>query len=125
MILKKEILFTVCCLNTLFVWSQTFTEILGRPTDTSITVSVLFDMQVDTYIEYGVLSGNYSGTTSVVTSVIGQPVITKITGLTAETRYFYRTRYCTVGGSVFLAGSEHNFITQRKKRQFVCIFHRG
>ena len=115
MILKKEILFTVCCLNTLFVWSQTFTEILGRPTDTSITASILFNSQVETYIEYGVSSGNYTGTTSVVTSVVDQPIVTKISGLTAETRYYYRTRYRTFGSSIFLAGSEHNFITQRKK----------
>lgn len=88
---------------------------LGRPTDTSMTASILFDSQVDTYIEYGVSSGNYTASTAVVTSVIGQPVVTKISGLLGETRYFYRTRYRKTGTGTFLTGTEHNFITQRKK----------
>jgi len=101
--------------NSLWVSAQTFTEILGRPTDTSMTASILFDSQVDAYIEYGVSSGNYTASTVVVTSVVGQPVVTKISGLIGETRYYYRTRYRKVGTSTFLAGTDHNFITQRKK----------
>ncbi|MEI6753673.1 MAG: metallophosphoesterase [Paludibacter sp.] len=112
----KRYLLTIA-LATVSFWlsAQTFNEILGRPTDTSITASILFDTQVDTYIEYGVSSGNYTNSTPVVTSVVAQPVVTKISGLTGETRYYYRTRYRKTGTSTFLTGTEHNFITQRKK----------
>ena len=113
--MKKLLTITTLALFYSWLSAQTFNEILGRPTDTSITASILFDSQVDTYIEYGVVSGNYTLSTAVVTSVIGQPVVTKISGLTAETRYYYRTRYRKFGTSTYLAGTEHHFITQRKK----------
>jgi hypothetical protein len=113
--MKKYILSLTLAVSSFCLSAQTFTEILGRPTDTSMTASILFDSQVDTYIEYGVSSGNYTGSTPVMTSVVGQPVVTKISGLIAETRYYYRTRYRKVGTTTFLAGTEHNFITQRKK----------
>ena len=113
--MKKYLLIITSVLIFARLSAQTFTEILGRPTDVSITASILFDSQVDTYIEYGVLSGNYTATTPVVTSVVGQPVVTKISGLTNETRYYYRTRYRKTGSSIYLAGTEHHFITQRKK----------
>lgn len=111
----KTHLLLISLLLSLGLSAQTFNEILGRPTDNSITASVLFDSQVDTYIEYGAISGNYTATTAVVTSVTGQPVVTKISGLTAETRYYYRTRYRKTGTSTFLAGAEHSFITRRNR----------
>ena len=113
--MKKYLLIITSVLIFAKLSAQTFTEILGRPTDVSITASILFDSQVDNYIEYGVLSGNYTATTPVVTSVVGQPVITKIIGLINETRYYYRTRYRKTGSGIYLAGTEHHFITQRKK----------
>jgi len=113
--MKKFLTIITLAIFSSWLSAQTFNEILGRPTDTSITASILFDSQVDTYIEYCFVSGNYTLSTPVVTSVVGQPVVTKISGLTAETRYYYRTRYRKVGTSTFLAGTEHHFITQRKK----------
>ncbi len=113
--MKKYFVLLILVIQACWLSAQTFNEILGRPTDTSITASILFDSQVDTYIQYGVLSGKYTDSTTVVTSVLGQPVVTKISGLTCETRYYYRTRYRKVGTATFLAGTEHHFITQRKK----------
>ena len=97
------------------VFGQTYTEMLGRPTDKSMTINVLFDSQVLAYFEYGTEKGNYPNTTSTFTSVMNEPVKTIITGLQPETRYYYRTRYHKIGTTTFLAGIEHTFITQRKK----------
>lgn len=97
------------------VSGQTFTEILGRPTNNSITASILFDTQVEMYLEYGVATGNYTLTTAVVQSQVNLPIVTKISGLQPETRYYYRTRYRKPATTIFLAGAEHSFITQRKK----------
>lgn len=113
--MRKILTFIILILFSSWLSGQTFNEILGRPTDTSMTASILFDSQVDTYIQYGISSGKYTDSTSVITSVVGQPVVTKINGLTGETRYYYRTRYRKTGTTTFLAGNEHNFITQRKK----------
>ena len=33
--------------------AQSYSEILGRPTDSSITMSVMFDQNMDAYWEYG------------------------------------------------------------------------
>ena len=99
--------------GTLF--GQSFNEILGRPTDNSITVNVLFDSQVEAYFEYGTIQGNYPNSTVVTTSVLNEPVEVKITALLANTRYYYRTRYRKVGTIPFLASEMHTFMTQRKK----------
>ena len=39
------------------------TELLGRPTDHSITVNVLADTALDVYFEYGIASGIYTNQT--------------------------------------------------------------
>jgi hypothetical protein len=96
------------------LFSQQMTEILGRPTNNSITINVLFDSQVETYFEYSTNKGNYPNQTAIITSIIGKPVETKIEGLMAATRYYYRTRYRKMGQLIFLASPEHTFITQRK-----------
>lgn len=94
--------------------AQTMTEILGRPTDKSITINVLFDTVVEVYFEYGTSKGTYPNSTSTVKSESGIPVEVQLTGLTAETRYYYRTRYRKVGDVNFLSSDMHTFITQRK-----------
>jgi hypothetical protein len=94
--------------------AQTMTEILGRPTDKSITINVLFDTVVETYFEYGTTKGTYASSTTIVKSETGVPVEVQLTGLTAETRYYYRTRYRKLGDVTFLASDMHTFITQRK-----------
>jgi hypothetical protein len=95
-------------------FSQQMTEILGRPTNTSITMNILFDSQVEVYFEYGTVKGTYPKATTVIKSVLNEPVETSITGLLAGTRYYYRTRYRKIGETTYLASAEHTFITQRK-----------
>jgi hypothetical protein len=93
---------------------QSFNEILGRPTKTSISVSILSDRQTEVYWEYGIRSGLYSLSTPTYVTALDTPLVATITNLTADTRYFYRTRYRTKGGTAsFSAGTEHYFQTQR------------
>jgi len=92
---------------------QNYNEILGRPTDVSVTVSVLFDRAVDLYIEYGTASGVYPGSTPQLSNVINTPDEIDLLNLIPDTRYFYRTRYRLTGSGSFLAGAEHSFHTQR------------
>lgn len=91
----------------------TGTELLGRPTDTSISVKVVPDANIDLYYEYGTTSGSYTAQTTQTTASAGEPKAVEITGLTPNTQYFYRMRYRASGGSAFTSRAEGSFWTQR------------
>lgn len=94
--------------------AQNFTEILGRPTDSTVTMSILFDQQVDVYWEYGTTSGVYSMSTSTYTTAVDTPLESDFVHLFPDTKYFYRTRYRLAGsGGAFQSGPEHTFHTYR------------
>ncbi len=83
------------------------TEILGRPTDASITVNVVPAVAMEIYYEYGTSPGSYTAQTAPQQAAASEPLETSIDGLKPNTRYYYRIRY---NGA---AGSEHSFMTQR------------
>jgi uncharacterized repeat protein (TIGR02543 family) len=93
----------------------TFTgkELLGRPTKNSISISVLPDANISLYYEYGTSTGVYTAQTSTVTATGGQPKVVEISGLTANTKYYYRMQYSPNGGSGWIARPEYSFWTQR------------
>jgi hypothetical protein len=96
------------------VEAQVFSEILGRPTDTSISMSILFDQKVDVYWEYGTSTGTYSNTTASFTAESNVSLEVDFTKLLPDTRYYYRTRYRISGsGTSYKMGAEHTFQTQR------------
>lgn len=105
------ILFILSGFNNIF--GQSYSEILARPTDNSVSVSILFNQNMDMYIEYGTQSGVYTNQSTTITNVANTPYIIEIQGLSANTKYFYRTRYRTSGGGTFSTGTEHSFMTQR------------
>jgi hypothetical protein len=82
-------------------------EILGRPTNTSVTVNVVPAAQMNIFYEYGIISGTYTAQTIPQTASPGAPLETLIDGLQPNTRYYYRINYNGI------AGAEHSFITQR------------
>ena len=88
------------------------TELLGRPTDTSITVNVVPSGNGVVYFEYGTASGVYSGQTSHFALVSGTPTDVVMQNLTPNTHYYYRMVSSSDGANWF-AGAEHSFITQR------------
>ena len=91
-----------------------FSEILGRPTNTSVTMSILFDQASEVYWEYGTTSGNYPLKTATFSALKDKPQEADFTNLTANTKYYYRTCYKSSGAnSSFLAGPERFFQTQR------------
>jgi hypothetical protein len=91
----------------------TASELLGRPTDHSVTVNVVADEELEVYFEYGTTSGVYTGQTGTATFAANTPIEMVIDGLEADTQYYYRMRYRQGGTGEFSARDEHSFRTQR------------
>lgn len=121
MISKSNFIQTRLALQFIFImfspglaWSQTYNEILGRPTDSEITISFLSDQNTDVYWEYSTFSGSYPSSTAIVTAVKNTPYEFEFTNLQPDTKYYYRTRFRISGAATsFSAGPEHTFHTQR------------
>ena len=91
----------------------TSSELLGRPTDTSVVLNAVADEDLEAYVEYGTTSGTYAAQTATTLFLAGVPIEISIDELQADTRYYYRLRYRAPAGGSFAAGDEHAFHTQR------------
>ncbi len=92
---------------------NTFDIILGRPTDTSMTASVMFRLPNEYYLEYGNQPTLYNQSTPTYTSISYYPEEIVMRNLLPNTRYYYRLRYRPVGNTLFTASPEYSFMTQR------------
>ncbi len=95
--------------------SQNFNVILGRPTDTSITASLLFYQSAIAYLEYGTQSGQYIKSTAQTSIGASQTAEITMMSLIPSTQYYYRVRYKSPVASSFLSSPEYSFRTQRSK----------
>jgi len=95
----------------------TFTaeELLGKPTDTSITINIVPASTIEYHYQYGTAPGTYTGQSANATATGGQPHEITITGLAADTKYYYRMRYHAPGEAQddWVVRAEHSFQTQR------------
>lgn len=87
--------------------ARELSQILGRPTDRSVTLSVLVPEEMEVFVEY---SGRKTGT---VTASSAKPVEFLLDGLKPSTRYSYWLHTRTKGQASFLKGEECSFHTQR------------
>lgn len=104
---------TIFTSNINSLQAQEKSIILGRPTDTSITASVMFDRPVQFYLEYGTQSGNYTNTTATYNASTNTPDEIDLRNLTGNTKYFYRVHYRLPGAGSYTATPEYSFYTQR------------
>ncbi len=95
--------------------AQTFTEILGRPTNNSVTLSFLIDQNSELYCEFGTSPAAYTHSTATQSVMKDSAAEIVFKGLQPDTKYYYRTRYRASGNTVFLSGNEHQFHTQRPR----------
>lgn len=82
---------------------------LGRPTSNSISLSVIASKASSLFVEYGTAAGKLTKKSKAQSASIGMPVLFDVTGLTANTTYYYRVR--NTDGST---ATEGRFTTQRK-----------
>jgi uncharacterized protein (TIGR03437 family) len=97
-----------------------FTMILGQPSDRSVTVNTRAETALEIYFEYGLNSGAYTAQTKSAWNMAdpyasGYFVLQSVmTGLQADTQYYYRMDYRTAGSTgAFTPGTEYSFHTQR------------
>jgi hypothetical protein len=90
-------------------------ELLGKPTDTSITINIVPNTTIEYHYQYGTSSGSYTEQTVNWTATGGQPHEIVIDGLTANTKYYYRMQYHAPGDAMddWVNRDEHFFWTQR------------
>ena len=89
--------------------------ILGRPTDRSVTVNVLFNTdQESIYIEYGDSTGQLLRQTPIRTGLRARNAYEEVvSGLEPNRRYYYRLRFRGAGQPTYGASAEYTFHTQR------------
>ncbi len=102
--------------NTSFEYgpAESHSQILGRPTDDSITLSVLSASDVEAYVEFGENKGTYARKTRTLRSNAGSPFEFELERLKPDTRYFYRLCSRQPGQDRFVVGNEYTFHTQRR-----------
>ena len=110
---KKLVLIVMLIAITTSNFAQQKSIILGRPTNNSITASILFDQNVNYYLEYGTSTGVYTNSSPVYTNTSNVPDEIDLTNLLSNTKYFYRVQYKTMASSNYTAAAEYSFQTQR------------
>ena len=86
---RTTALFLLLFLSGQVAFGQIHSIILARPTDTSMTASIMFSQASDFYFRYGNSPGRYTDSTAVMNAPAGTPVTVDMTNLTADTRYYY------------------------------------
>ena len=114
--MKKIFLFAsafVFFYNTLNAQQLWRSEILGRPTNSGITVQILFADSAQIRVQYGTSSGTYTNQTNWQTFADSATAEIVLTGLQPNTQYFYKVNYRQPGATSFNSRPEHSFHTQR------------
>jgi len=111
----KKYLFFITIMNICIVNAQniTQTEIVGRPTNNSITIQAFFDAAVQVSIQYGTVSGTYPNQTPWQSFAVNDPAEVVISGLAPNTKYYYKLNYRAPNATAFTSRPEHFFQTQR------------
>lgn len=91
----------------------TYKELLGRPTDNSITIQLFFNDTVEVAVQYGTTSGVYSNQTSWQAFTKNSPVDITLTGLQPNTKYYYCVNYRYPNTTSVTNRPEYTFHTQR------------
>lgn len=87
--------------------------VLGRPTDRSVTASVVARSAGEAFIEFGDKPGNYVRKTDMISLRPDVPGHMQIDRLMPDSRIYYRLRYRAAGQTAFAAGTDQSFQTQR------------
>jgi hypothetical protein len=89
------------------------TPIIGRPTNSSATISLISSEKISAYIEYGISKTSFTKKTSILSFEANEPKEFDLTNLAANKKIYYRIRYKTSTASTFSIGTQSSFSTQK------------
>lgn len=115
--MKKLLYILMVCIfiQTTSLNGQSINQVLGRPTDTSITISLLMDKNASVYYQLGTTSKNYTINALTHSIEAAKPSEIEIGNLKPNTQYFYRLVYQISGTSSTGYSDEYTFYTQRAR----------
>ncbi len=87
--------------------------LVGRPTDRSITLSLLAKTHLTAWVETGIAPGVYTRTHPVAAAKAGEPASFVLEGLQPDTRHHYRVWHDAGAGAV--PGTTSSFMTARAR----------
>lgn len=93
--------------------SPILTLIVGRPTNSSATISLISSEKITTYIEYGISKTSFTKKTNIATVEANEPKEFDLISLPANKKIYYRIRYKTSSGVSFNVGTQSSFSTQK------------
>ncbi len=90
------------------------TVVLGSPAATSINANIFSaDQNGTVLLIYGTSSGGYDTQTASTPLAAGEPVVLAVSGLAADTRYYYRLSFQAADSSAATLSDENTFHTAR------------
>ena len=110
---KKHLLLFLIILLPSLSNAQNYNIILGRPTDNSVTASVMLNQASTFYICYGTQSSNYTDSTNTFSNTANIPVEVDLTNLIGDTKYYYILKYKSGSATNYSSSTEYSFHTQR------------
>jgi len=88
--------------------------VLGCPTENSIKANVFSPSQSgDVYLAYGTASGAYTLQSAATALQAATPLEVALSGLSADTKYYYRLYFKATGQTAFSPADEYTFHTAR------------
>ena len=100
--------------RALGVTAPVITQVLGRPTGSSIALSVLSSQPISTFVEYGTSKTGYTNKTGEMQTAPSSPAVFDIKGLKPGTKFYYRVNYRGASENNFINGKQYSFTTARK-----------
>jgi Calcineurin-like phosphoesterase len=101
--------------NSFGAATPVLTPIIGRPTNSSATISLISSEKISAYIEYGISKSTFTKKTTAFTFEANEPKEFDLTNLAANKKIYYRIRYKTPSASIFSIGTQGSFSTQKSK----------
>ncbi len=89
-------------------------QILGRPTNSTIAVSILSSVDAVAHIEYGYAKNKFTSKTAQLNLSAGTPAVFNLTGLKANSKVYYRLNHKAESASSFTSAKQYSFMTARK-----------
>ncbi len=111
--MMRPILLLLVCVVSMHAQQLRHAEMLGRPTDRSITVQLFFDEAAEVQVGVGTTRGDYARITSWQRFEAGQPAEIVLDGLEPNTQYYYSVFTRRPGDVDITIRPDYAFHTQR------------